>query len=300
MLFEGDNKLHIIIAKNLSVVEKAALINVLQSHNEPLSPLPNHANYFSEIRKELKICETKTDETSVDESPKIELKDLPPHLEYAFLEELKLKLSIQIAPDLDKPFERYVRCKRFPAWGASGANQITGIRIIPPSKYLFAKKIANEIAPMGFLLLQEFTLIKKRSPPIDDPSVCKLLKSLSPDSVPPRAIKSDRGSPFFAMTNCVQKVMLNTESPHRLSTAYHPQKDGQVEESLQPAGLDHHCKHPSLSLPSTVELSQANGPNFKVNGHRVKHYFGGDLPQLELLRIVKALVFLSDLSIRSL
>ncbi|GKB39580.1 reverse transcriptase domain-containing protein [Tanacetum coccineum] len=30
----------------------------------------------------------------------------------------------------------------------------------------------------------------------------------------------------------------------------------------------------------TVELSQANGPNFKVNGHRVKHYFGGDVPQL--------------------
>nr|GFD07505.1 reverse transcriptase domain-containing protein [Tanacetum cinerariifolium] len=28
----------------------------------------------------------------------------------------------------------------------------------------------------------------------------------------------------------------------------------------------------------TVELSQANGPNFKVNGHRVKHYFGGDVP----------------------
>ncbi|GJY48901.1 reverse transcriptase domain-containing protein [Tanacetum coccineum] len=26
------------------------------------------------------------------------------------------------------------------------------------------------------------------------------------------------------------------------------------------------------------ELSQPDGPNFKVNGHRVKHYFGGDLP----------------------
>ncbi|GKF94964.1 hypothetical protein Tco_0284664, partial [Tanacetum coccineum] len=24
----------------------------------------------------------------------------------------------------------------------------------------------------------------------------------------------------------------------------------------------------------TVELSQPDGPNFKVNGHRVKHYFG--------------------------
>nr|GEU46038.1 DNA-directed DNA polymerase [Tanacetum cinerariifolium] len=28
----------------------------------------------------------------------------------------------------------------------------------------------------------------------------------------------------------------------------------------------------------TVELSQPDGPNFKVNGHRVKHYFGGDVP----------------------
>ncbi|GJV01465.1 reverse transcriptase domain-containing protein [Tanacetum coccineum] len=28
----------------------------------------------------------------------------------------------------------------------------------------------------------------------------------------------------------------------------------------------------------TIELSQPNGPNFKVNGHRVKHYFGEDLP----------------------
>jgi hypothetical protein len=30
----------------------------------------------------------------------------------------------------------------------------------------------------------------------------------------------------------------------------------------------------------TVELSQSNGPNFKVNGHRVKHYFGGDIPPM--------------------
>nr|GEW51822.1 reverse transcriptase domain-containing protein [Tanacetum cinerariifolium] len=30
----------------------------------------------------------------------------------------------------------------------------------------------------------------------------------------------------------------------------------------------------------TVELSQPNGPNFKVNGHRVKHYFGEDVPKL--------------------
>nr|GEX59262.1 retrovirus-related Pol polyprotein from transposon 17.6 [Tanacetum cinerariifolium] len=28
----------------------------------------------------------------------------------------------------------------------------------------------------------------------------------------------------------------------------------------------------------TVELSQPDGPNFKVNGHRVKHYFRGNIP----------------------
>ncbi|GJV33838.1 reverse transcriptase domain-containing protein [Tanacetum coccineum] len=28
----------------------------------------------------------------------------------------------------------------------------------------------------------------------------------------------------------------------------------------------------------TIELSQPDGPNFKRNGHRVKYYFGGDLP----------------------
>nr|GFA28870.1 reverse transcriptase domain-containing protein [Tanacetum cinerariifolium] len=35
----------------------------------------------------------------------------------------------------------------------------------------------------------------------------------------------------------------------------------------------------------TVELSQADGPNFKVNGHRIKHYFGGDAPQLVVLNL---------------
>nr|GEU99378.1 reverse transcriptase domain-containing protein [Tanacetum cinerariifolium] len=30
----------------------------------------------------------------------------------------------------------------------------------------------------------------------------------------------------------------------------------------------------------TVELSQPDGPNFKVNGHRLKLYFGEDVPKL--------------------
>nr|GEV38547.1 reverse transcriptase domain-containing protein [Tanacetum cinerariifolium] len=34
----------------------------------------------------------------------------------------------------------------------------------------------------------------------------------------------------------------------------------------------------------TVGLSQPDGPKFKVNGHRVKHYFGEDIPKLGYAR----------------
>nr|GEU81543.1 reverse transcriptase domain-containing protein [Tanacetum cinerariifolium] len=48
------------------------------------SPPPSQGNYLPEVRKELKICKAKSDESSVDEPLEVELKDLPPHLEYAF------------------------------------------------------------------------------------------------------------------------------------------------------------------------------------------------------------------------
>nr|GEX48231.1 hypothetical protein [Tanacetum cinerariifolium] len=51
------------------------------------------------LEEELKICEVKTDKSSVDEPPVVELKALPPHLEYAFLEGDD-KLSVIIAKDL--------------------------------------------------------------------------------------------------------------------------------------------------------------------------------------------------------
>nr|GEY64734.1 reverse transcriptase domain-containing protein [Tanacetum cinerariifolium] len=33
----------------------------------------------------------------------------------------------------------------------------------------------------------------------------------------------------------------------------------------------------------TIELSQTDEPNFKVNGHRLKHYFGEDIPKMVVL-----------------
>nr|GFC24246.1 reverse transcriptase domain-containing protein [Tanacetum cinerariifolium] len=57
---------------------------------------PNQRNYLPEVRKELKICEAKSDKSSVNEPPTVELKDLPLHLEYAFLEgDDKLQVTIE-------------------------------------------------------------------------------------------------------------------------------------------------------------------------------------------------------------
>ncbi|GJR36715.1 reverse transcriptase domain-containing protein [Tanacetum coccineum] len=80
--------------------EKDILLLEAILNSEPLSPLPNHTNYFPEVRKELKICEAKTDETLIDEPLEVELKDLPPHLEYAFLEGNKTNYQSIITKDL--------------------------------------------------------------------------------------------------------------------------------------------------------------------------------------------------------
>nr|GFB60401.1 reverse transcriptase domain-containing protein [Tanacetum cinerariifolium] len=56
-------------------------------------------NYLPEVRKELKICEAKSNKSSVDEPLEVELKDLPPHLEYSFLKGNN-KLPVIIAKDL--------------------------------------------------------------------------------------------------------------------------------------------------------------------------------------------------------
>nr|GFA06608.1 hypothetical protein [Tanacetum cinerariifolium] len=55
-------------------------------NDDPSLPPLNQENYLPEVRKELKICEAKSDKSSIDEPPEVELKDLPLHLEYTFLE----------------------------------------------------------------------------------------------------------------------------------------------------------------------------------------------------------------------
>nr|GEY48189.1 reverse transcriptase domain-containing protein [Tanacetum cinerariifolium] len=49
--------------------------------NDDPEPLPNQKHYFPEVHKDLKVVEPKNNESSDDEPPEVELKELPPHLE---------------------------------------------------------------------------------------------------------------------------------------------------------------------------------------------------------------------------
>nr|GEY46495.1 hypothetical protein [Tanacetum cinerariifolium] len=79
-------------------------------NDDPSLPPPNHGNYLLEVRKELKIYEAKSNKSSIDEPLEVKRKDLPPYLEYAFLEGGD-KLPVIIAKDL-KDFEPAVQHQR--------------------------------------------------------------------------------------------------------------------------------------------------------------------------------------------
>nr|GEW24034.1 putative reverse transcriptase domain-containing protein [Tanacetum cinerariifolium] len=84
--FNADPRVPLILGRSFFKTERS-LIDVFEG------------NYLPEVRKELKICEAKSNKSSIDEPPKVELKDLPPHLKYAFLEGDD-KLLVIIAKDL--------------------------------------------------------------------------------------------------------------------------------------------------------------------------------------------------------
>nr|GFD07908.1 reverse transcriptase domain-containing protein [Tanacetum cinerariifolium] len=68
-------------------------------NSDPAPSLPNHEQSVPSFTNELKACEAQTIKSSVDEPPEVELKDLPPHLEYAFLKGDN-KLPVIIAKEL--------------------------------------------------------------------------------------------------------------------------------------------------------------------------------------------------------
>nr|GEW58491.1 hypothetical protein [Tanacetum cinerariifolium] len=80
-------------------MERDNLILEALLNSDPEPPLPNQKHYFPEAHNDLKVIEPKNDKPFDDELPEVELKELPPHLEYAFLGENN-KWPVIISKDL--------------------------------------------------------------------------------------------------------------------------------------------------------------------------------------------------------
>nr|GEZ08997.1 reverse transcriptase domain-containing protein [Tanacetum cinerariifolium] len=256
----------LILMPKFGLTIKKAFLN-----DDPSLPPPNQGKYLPQVRKELKIYEAKNDKSSIDEPPEVELKDLPPHLENAFLEGDD-KLPVIIANDL------------------SDEEKITLIKVLKSHKQAITWKLSDikeaidilkacHNGPTGGHHSPNYTAKKGKisqrdEMPQNSIQVCEIFDvwgidfigsfpSLRGNKYIPVAVdylskwveakalptndarvvckflKSlfDRfGTPRAIISDCgfndqFAKVMLKYGVTHRLATAYHPQTSGQVEVS---------------------------------------------------------------------
>nr|GEV21658.1 reverse transcriptase domain-containing protein [Tanacetum cinerariifolium] len=109
--------------------------------------------------QELKVVEPKNEISSIDKPPVVELKDLPPHLEYAFLEDDD-KLPVIIAKDF-KDEEKTTLIKVLKSHKQALAWQLSDIKVYTDHsalKYLFNKQDAKPRLLRWVFLLQEFDI----------------------------------------------------------------------------------------------------------------------------------------------
>ncbi|GJW63435.1 reverse transcriptase domain-containing protein [Tanacetum coccineum] len=169
---------------------------------------------------------------NINEPPEVELKDLPPHLEYAFLEGDD-KLPVIIAKDL-KNEEKAALIEVLKSHKQAIAWKLLDIKGINP-EFCFANYHAGGFSCQGMSSQQNknrvFQRCQKHTSGMD-PFFSKLCGSTDRRcSDDKEALDYSRSlatlDPPGDISLCM--VMLKYGVTHRLSTAYHPQTSGQVE-----------------------------------------------------------------------
>ncbi|GKB57440.1 reverse transcriptase domain-containing protein, partial [Tanacetum coccineum] len=203
--------------------------------------------------KQSKVTKAKS---SIEEPPELELKDLPSHLEYAFLEEPiviegptgghhSANLTARkvfdagffwptIYRDAHSMIKSCDTCQRqgkisqrdeMPQ-NAIQVCEIFDIWGIDFIGHFPSSKGNNILVAVDYLS----KWVKVKALPTNDARVVvKFLKSLFARFGTPRAIISDHGTHIY--NDQFSKVMSKYRVTHRLATAYHPQTSGQVEVS---------------------------------------------------------------------
>nr|GEZ04799.1 reverse transcriptase domain-containing protein [Tanacetum cinerariifolium] len=182
--------------------------------NSDPEPPPNQKDYFPEAYKDLKVIKPKNDKSFDDEPPEVELKDLPPHLEYAFLGENNM-WPVIISKDLSVN-EKSALLEVFKSQKKAIAWKLTDIKGIDPEfcshKILLEDDYSPKVQSQRRVNLKIHDVIKKE--------VEKLLDA--------GLIYPISDSPWVSHVHCVPKkggmtVITNDENelvPTRLVTGW--------------------------------------------------------------------------------
>nr|GEX45314.1 reverse transcriptase domain-containing protein [Tanacetum cinerariifolium] len=125
--------------------ERYILILEALLNSDPEPPPPNQKDYFPTVHKDLKVIEPKNNKSSEDEPPEVELKELPPHLEYAFLGENN-KWPVIISKDLSVN-EKSPLIEVFKSRKKAIAWKLTDIKGIDPEFYSHKILLEDDYSP---------------------------------------------------------------------------------------------------------------------------------------------------------
>nr|GEX15297.1 hypothetical protein [Tanacetum cinerariifolium] len=323
---EGDDKLPVIIAKDLSVEEKTALITVLKSHKRAIAWKLSDIKGIDPEFCTHKILMEEDFEPAVQHQRRVN----PKIHDVIKQEVLKLLDAGLIYPISESPWVSPVHC--VPKKGGftvveNEENELILTRLVTVIEYLSK-------------------LVEVKALPINDARVvCKFLKNLfarfgTPE---PLSVIEERTSAMTSLQRCTpyklvygkachlpielehkaywaikhanynlqttgdhKKVQLNElrDQAYENSVIYKEKTkrvhDSKIKDRVFNIGdrvilFNSRLKLFSGKLKScwsgpftisqvfsydTAELSQPDGPNFKVNGHRLKHYFGKEVPKM--------------------
>nr|GEW46622.1 DNA-directed DNA polymerase [Tanacetum cinerariifolium] len=160
--------------------------------NNDLEPPPsNQKDYFSSVQKDLKVVEPKHNHSSDDEPPEVELKELPPHLEYAFLGDNE-KWPVIIAKDLSVN-EKTALINVLKSRKKAIAWKLTDIRGIDP-----------EFCSYKILLEEDFSP-KVQSQRRVNPKIHDVIKKEVEKLLDAGLIYPISDSPWVSLVHCVPK-----------------------------------------------------------------------------------------------
>nr|GEV90552.1 reverse transcriptase domain-containing protein [Tanacetum cinerariifolium] len=180
-------------ANRIDVIDMAwgiLLLEVFLNDDPSLTP-PTQGMYLPQVRKELKICEAKNDKSSIDEPTEVELKDLPPHLEYTFLEGDD-KLPVIIAKDLSVE-EKAALIKVLKSYKQAIAWKLSDIKGINPEFYTHKILMEDDIEPA----VQHQRRVNPKIHEVIKKEVLKLFNA--------ELIYSISDSPWVSPVHCVPK-----------------------------------------------------------------------------------------------